>query len=74
MGRAGEWDSNPDSQASRNLGLGLVVDAEMLGSCLFERVGEHVYRLSVLAEVLGDVSLGVGSCGDGVDPVRLPPS
>ena len=59
-------------QTCSDIGFGVVVDAEVLGPCLLERLGEHVERLPVLAEVLGDVGVGIGCCGDGVDAVRLP--
>ena len=59
-------------QTCPDVGLGVVVDAEALGPGLLECVGEHVERVALGAEVFGDVGVGIGCCGDGVDAVRLP--
>ncbi len=62
----------PALQTCPDIGLGVVVNAEALGTCLFECVGQHVERFTFGAEVSGDVGFGVGGGRDGVDPVRFP--
>ena len=46
-------------QTCSDIRLGVVVDAEALGPCLLERMGEHVERLLALTKVLGNVGFGI---------------